>query len=111
VIQEIKSIPSGGCEIVIENVGSRVALDVVLSIPGDSKVVAAGLRSGERRVARLPHTCAVDLLYRDAVSNVRQVSWPIEIVEGVPLILPPSRPSFGKRMLIKAGFVAAEYRL
>lgn len=105
-IQEIRSIGSTGCEIVIENVGVGVALDVVVSIADDAKVVAGGLRSGERVTVRLPNVLIVELLFSDAIGKERRLTRDIGFAGGVPFIAPPKRLSLMKRMLIRTGFVA-----
>lgn len=105
-IQEIRSIGSTGCEIVIENVGVGVALDVVVSITDDAKVVAGGLRSGERVTVRLPNVLIVELLFSDAIGKERRLTRDICFAGGVPFITPPTRPGLIKRLLIRTGFVA-----
>jgi hypothetical protein len=105
-IQEIRIVGTTGCEIVIENVGVGVALDIVVSITDDAKVVSGGLRSGERVTVRLPNVPFVELLFSDAIGKERRLTRDICFAGGVPFIAPPRRLNLMKRVLIRTGFVA-----
>jgi hypothetical protein len=105
-IHEIKSIGSTGIEIVIENVGVGVALDIVVSIADDAKVVAGGLRSGERVTVRMPNVLNVELMFSDAIGKERRLTRDICFAGGVPFIAPPRRLDLIKRVLIRTGFAA-----
>lgn len=108
MIQTVRDVGSECCEIVIENVGSRAALDVVLAITDESKVVAGGLKAGDRITVRLPRIGMVTLTFRDAADNERRLSRVIVRGRDGLTLMPPVRPKLAKRLLIRSGFLTAE---
>ncbi|MEG3172155.1 hypothetical protein U1708_08000 [Sphingomonas sp. ZB1N12] len=107
VIRKVKGWSAGGCEIVIENVGLGVAINVVVAFDDDAKVVAGGLRTGESVVARLPGVGCVAVRYRDAIGIERRIHAVIIASSDGPFIAPPERSGLAKRVLNRMGVLAA----
>ncbi len=105
VIRAVKGTPAGGCEIVIENVGLGVAIDVVVAFANDAKVVAGGLRTGDHVVVRLPDVGCVDIRFHDAVGVERTVSYVINASGDGPFVAPPQASHCLRRLLTRAGVI------
>lgn len=99
---------SGGCEIVIENVGLRPALDIVVSVPGHTKVVAGGLRGGDKFSVGLPQIEKVIVTFRYASSTERRLIGSIVEGEGGPSLALTRKPWLIQRVRIKTGYLAGD---
>ncbi len=105
VIQEVRPVSLGGCQIVIENIGTRAALAVSVAIEGDTRIVAGGLRGGERLTVGLPAIGTVRLDFRDAIGSERNTTSVIADGADGPFIMSPTRSGWARRQLIRGGLI------